>query len=104
VLLDEEKDIKKQIKEADAELDLLAYRKYAELTTEQIKELVIHSKWMTTLAETINTQIESISQHLANRIGEVAQRYEASLPVLEKSVQDYEKKVYEHLKKMGFSM
>lgn len=104
ILLDEEKDLKKQIKDADVELDILAYRKYDELTSEQVKELVIHSKWIATLADTISTQIDNISQNLANRIGELAQRYESPLPVLEESVEDYEKKVHEHLTQMGFTL
>ena len=40
---------------------------------------------------------------MANRITELAERYETTLPELEREVADYETKVRAHLKRMGFT-
>ncbi len=39
---------------------------------------------------------------MANRISELANRYDSTLPNLEKDVEDYEAKVKSHLERMGF--
>jgi type I restriction enzyme M protein len=46
--------------------------------------------------------MEAISQTLAQRIKELATRYEKPLPQLTKQLADLEEKVNAHLYKMGF--
>jgi type I restriction enzyme M protein len=57
---------------------------------------------MATLERDIKTEMERISQRLTERIKELAERYEAPLPALTNEVDVLEKKVNNHLKKMGF--
>lgn len=102
-LMEEESKIKKEIKEKEKELDKKLLEKYAQLTEEEIKDLVVNKKWMKHLEEALNDELDSIVQNLIKRIKELAERYETPLPEIEKEVQEFEQKVKEHLKVMGFS-
>jgi len=92
----------KQIKDAEKQLDLKLYAKYPTLTENEVQILVIGDKWIHTIENTIKDEINHISQRLTNRIKELAERYEAPLPTLDKEVKDLEGKVNVHLEKMGF--
>jgi len=59
---------------------------------------------MHSIETAIKGEIDNISQWLANRIKELAERYETPLPEIDKEVNELEVKVNEHLKKMGFSL
>jgi type I restriction enzyme M protein len=58
---------------------------------------------MTTIERDIKTEVERISQRLSQRIKELAERYESTLSDISGKVMDYEKRVQEHLIKMGFN-
>ena len=59
---------------------------------------------MTSLEQSVKTEIERISQRLTQRIKELAERYESTLLVLANDEKDWEKKVSSHLVKMGFTV
>jgi len=95
-------DTNKKIKTAEADLDTKIYDKYPTLTEDEIKTLVVDDKWMQHIANTVEDEIKHISQHLTNRIKELAERYEKPLPLIDTEVENLENKVNAHLKKMGF--
>ncbi len=95
-------DLKKKLKEAETDLDKKAYEKYPELTEDEVKALVVDDKWLATLEARINGELDRISQALTRRVKEPAERYETPLPEHEKAVAELEKKVKDHLKRMGF--
>ena len=95
--------VKKELKLAEAELDLKAYMKYSELSASEIKSLVVEDKWMTTVERTIQGETDRISQGLTRRVKELTERYESPLPSLTENVTELEAKVNQHLEKMGFS-
>ncbi|NQT92720.1 MAG: N-6 DNA methylase, partial [Lentisphaerae bacterium] len=99
-----ETDLKRKIKDTEAELDALAYAKYPELAESEIKTLVVGDKWLATLDNTVRGEIDRVSQRLAQRIRELAERYAAPLPELTTRTRDLEDKVSEHLCKMGFAV
>jgi type I restriction enzyme M protein len=101
-LSDAEVVLAKQIKDADTELDKKLAAKYKILTNDEIKGLVVDDKWMTTIERDIKTEVERISQRLSQRIKELSERYESTLSGISNTVVEYEKKVKEHLIKMGF--
>jgi len=101
-LSEDEAALGKQIKEAEVLLDRKLLDKYSKLTPAEIKELVVHDKWMAAMENDINNETERISQKLSQRIKELAERYESKLSDISEKVNDYEKKVHEHLSKMGF--
>ena len=93
---------KKSIKTAEKELDDKLYTKYPTLSPDEVKKLVVDDKWMTTLENDVSNYIDQISQHLSNRIKELANRYENTLPYLDAKTKELETKVEEHLATMGF--
>ena len=101
-LRDAESELKKQIKEKESELDDSLYTKYPELSEEEIKLLVVNDKWLTIINNAVSGEIDQISQHLTNRIKELAERYDTPLPATNKLVADLESTVNAHLEKMGF--
>jgi type I restriction enzyme M protein len=95
--------LKKQIKQADAALDQLAYEKYPQLSETEIKALVVDDKWLAALQAAIHNEMERISQALTRRVKELADRYAAPLPQLETQVAALQAKVDAHLQRMGFA-
>lgn len=75
---------------------------YPTLTDEDIKNIVIHDKWIPALDSAINGQMQRISQRLTQRIKELAERYETPLPQQLAGIKTLEEKVNAHLAKMGF--
>ena len=102
-LLTKQTATNKKIKETEKALDEKLYVKYPTLTENEIKQLVVDDKWMQTIEAAIKGEIDNISQHLTNRIKELAERYETPLPQINKDVEKLESKVNSHLEKMGFS-
>jgi type I restriction enzyme M protein len=93
--------LKKQVREAEAALDALAYAKYPQLTTAEIQTLVIHDKWMATLAASVQAELDRVSQTLTGRLRELAERYANPLPQLTDEVAMLAARVEAHLAKMG---
>jgi len=98
----QETDLKKPLKDAEAQLDALAYAQYPKLSEADIKTLVVEDKWLAAVAAAIHGEMDRISQTLTQRVKELAERYEDPLPVLTDKVADLSAKVAVHLKKMGF--
>lgn len=92
----------KTIKSLELALDGLAYVQYPQLTEDEIKTLVIDDKWMQTIENAVKDEIDHISQHLTNRIKELAERYESPLPIIDAEVESLESTVNTHLQKLGF--
>ncbi len=65
--------------------------------------MVIQDKWYSSLSADLQGEIERVSQSLSNRIKDLINRYENPIPVLTKEVEKYDKRVNEHLKRMGLS-
>ncbi len=98
-------DVKKQnkaVKEMNAELDDKVKTKYTELTVEQIKELLVNQKWYYSIFSGIKALYVTTSHNMANRIIELAERYENTVMELQNAVDEYETRVKTHLERMGF--
>ena len=65
--------------------------------------LQINIKWLATLDVAIRSGIDRISQQLTNRVKELAERYDESLPIMVERVSELELKVASHLERMGFA-
>ena len=98
-----EADLKKDLKDAEADLDANAYAKYSNLTVPEIKALVVDDKWLAALDTTIHGEMDRVSQQLTERVKELAERYETPLPQMVSRVAELEAKVNHHLERMGFS-
>ena len=103
-LLDDQSELNKKIKEANADLDKKVIERYKTLTEDEIKQLVVDDKWMASIERSVKTEMERISQRLTQRIKELAERYETPLPKQTNEVKLLEEKVSKHLEMMGFKM
>lgn len=98
--------LKKQtkiVKELNVALELAEKEKYKVLSVEEIKELLINKKWYYSIFEGIKALYVTTSHNIANRIVELVERYENTLPSLETETTTYESKVKAHLARMGFT-
>lgn len=101
-LLDKEGQLKKDIKDKYLELEAKVIQKYPTLSVGDIKSIVIDKKWIKSLLDMVEEELEKITQQLTGRVKELAERYDETLPQIEKEVQSLEEKVKEHLRTMGF--
>jgi type I restriction enzyme M protein len=102
-LHDEEADLKRLLREAEGAIDAKAYAKYPTLSGSEVKSLVVDDKWLGAVDVAIRGQVERVSHHLAQRVKELAERYETPLPETVERVADLQKRVSQHLEKMGFT-
>jgi len=102
-LTDDISSIKKKIKKKEKALSKKVGEKLENISEEEVKDIVVEKKWITTVKSKVLEEMERISYRLTSRIKELAQRYEEPLPEIEKEVKELEGKVKEHLKRMGVS-
>lgn len=102
-LNDQESELKKRLKDAEAALDAKAHAQYANLNEAEIQVLVVDDKWLAAIDAAIHREMDRVSQVLADRIMELAERYENPMPSLVNRVTAGEARVKHHLEEMGFS-
>jgi type I restriction enzyme M protein len=100
-LFDKEGNLKKEVKDKQTKVDELTLDRFTKLTENEVRELVIADKWITSIKNLIQTEIDAISQRLTTRIKELGERYDTKLGDLLSENQSLESKVAEHLQKMG---
>ena len=98
-MIDEQGKALKKLKEV---LEQKTKEQYGKLTDEEILDLLVNRKWYHTIFEGIDALYTSISHSIANRVTELTERYEKTLPVIQEEVAEYEVKVKSHLERMGF--
>jgi type I restriction enzyme M protein len=103
-LADQEATASKLVKEAQRELDAKVAAKYARMTAAEVQLLVVQDKWLATLTQRVQSELDRVSQQLTGRIKQLADRYATPLPQLAQEVDALQTKVNEHLKKMGFAV
>jgi type I restriction enzyme M protein len=102
-LANEDADLKKRLRDAEADVDANAYKKYPKLTEEDIQTLVVDDKWLAALDAAVHGEMDRISQALTHRVKELAERYETPMPRMVKRVAELEDTVNRHLERMGFA-
>ena len=102
-MFNDQSKLKKSIKEAEKNLDLKALAKYSRLLEPDIKDMVVGRKWLGTLESSVQKEMRDISNRLSQRLIELMERYEDTLPELEAELESLNQKVRGHLQKMGFS-
>lgn len=95
-------DYNKVVKEMKKALDDKCRARYGNLTDAEILDLLVNKKWFDNIFSGIADLYAALSHHLTNRIVELAERYEDTLPDIAKDTTDYEAKVKSHLERMGF--
>ena len=96
------KENKKVLKDLVKALDEKVCQKYPKLTNQEILELLVNKKWYYNIFDGIDTLSTEVSHRLSNRINELVERYEDTLPEIESECSSLEKEVKKHLVRMGF--
>ncbi|MFA6335169.1 MAG: type I restriction-modification system subunit M [Bacteroidales bacterium] len=78
--------------------------KYKALTEDEIRCLVVEKKWLASLAERLDSEMQQISQNLTTRVSELAERYAQTLPAIDAELVELEEKVKKHLSITGFTL
>jgi type I restriction enzyme M protein len=91
----------KLLKDLKTALDRKTREQYRKLTDAQCLDLLLERKWHRTLNNGIFALYEAVSHRIADRVNELGERYEKTLPELEAEVERLRKKVRGHLGKMG---
>jgi type I restriction enzyme M protein len=102
-LKQEETNLRKRLREAEAELDLKAYLHYPTLTETIVKKLAVNDKWLATIYAAIQAEVDRVSQQLSQRVKDLAERYDTPLPQMVDHLAELEAKVNQHLERMGLA-
>ena len=101
-LYEEEDDKNRELKAEEKELEGKVIEQYPLLSEDDIKRLVIKKKWMTEIKNRVQTETDTVSHYLTQRIKELAERYETTLAKLTDEVDALTTKVENHLKQMKY--
>ena len=75
--------------------------KYAALTEDEIKTLVIEDKWFADVRACADAEIERVTRRLATRTQGLENRYAYPMPDLERIVYEFGSRVERHIREMG---
>ena len=100
-LLDAKSKADKAIKEAQLDLDTQVLSRYATLTEDEIKTLVVKDKWVASIQSAIESRSPATDTSTRPaRVQELEERYAQPLLVLAEEVEGYSTRVEEHLRMM----
>lgn len=94
-------DLNRKLKAAQETLTEKVVAKYPQLTEDEIRTIVVNDKWLATIAAAVLGELNCVSQTLAGRIRQLADRYATPLPRLTDEVAALAARVNDHVKKMG---
>ena len=100
-LIEKEASTSAKVKDAQDALMAKVAAQYGKLTEAEIKTIVVDDKWLATLAASVQSELDRVSQTLTGRIRQLAERYATPLPQLTGEVATLADRVDDHLKKMG---
>ena len=100
-LLDAKSKADKVVKDAQLALDTQVLARYATLTEDDIKVLVVADKWIASIHAAIDDEVQRLTQALTGRVQVLEERYESPLPDLKQEVEAFSTKVEAHLKNIG---
>ena len=90
----------KDLKAADATLAEAVLRRYATLTKDEIKALVVEDKWLASLRNAVVGEASHLTRRLTGRIDTLDERYAKPLPDIERKVDAFGATVAGHLNRM----
>ena len=71
-------------------------------TEDEIKVLVVTDKWLPTLNDLIMSELDNLEQYFTQQVSAISDRYDTSLPSLEKEISTLSQTVQDHLNTLGF--
>lgn len=103
-LSNEKDDLSKTLKQKRNELTEAVVKKYAALTEDEIKTLVIQRKWLASIISGCEALMQTVTHRISSDVTTLVERYETTLPELAQDVAKYEDEVNGYLKEMGFNL
>ena len=91
-LINEEKDLKKQLKEAEAKLETESKKLIETLTDNEINEL-LELKWIVPIVEEINNMFDEVINDFTKKVEYIATKYDMTLVHLEEEIKTTEKEL-----------
>ena len=104
VLSDKKDALSKELKQKRSDLTDAVVSKYAALSEDEIKMLVVERKWLDGIIGGCQTLMQTVTHHIATETTALAERYENTMPALAQNVADFETEVNNYLKEMGFTL
>ncbi len=101
ILYDAEADAKRSAKVANEKLNSDALSKYGDLSTREIRHLVIVRKWGMAIDGRINAEVAGLIERLIGRIDELGRRYDKTLGELQSEVDALAALMDQRLAQMG---
>lgn len=101
-LIRETNTAKKKADELNKALDERCHEQYAQLTDEQVIDLLVNRKWLATIGNGIEVIYDEVANQLSDRITQLADRYAYPLPRIEQEAARLEARVKASLKEMGY--
>ncbi len=102
---EKEKEIKAKLKEAKRlhkELDESVMKQYGDLSVDEIKHLLIDSKWAARLTGDIHGEIDGVMNVCLSRLVMIAERYGRTLGEIENDTEKSREAVHNALRGMGY--
>lgn len=102
--IDELAVAKAKLKEKITALTNAVIEKYATLTEDDVKHLVIDCKWLAAITSRLQDEMTVLTQQITGRVSTVAKRYAETLGCTAGRVDELESKVLASLQEMGFAL
>jgi type I restriction enzyme M protein len=100
-LIDQQMAVKAKLKGALEDLEAKLDAKYPKLSQDEIITLVVDDKWLSTLTNVVQGELDRVSQTITSRIRQLSERYSRTLSDLEGEVAALGTKVQAHFLEMG---
>lgn len=101
-LMNNKDEKNKALKQKNVELDTKVAQKYADLTIDEIKELLFEKKWMARLHKDISNAIDQEINGLSSKVVEISKRYRHTLSEIEYKIEKSRNQVKSALERMGY--
>jgi type I restriction enzyme M protein len=92
------------LKQKRSDLTDAVVEKYATLSENEIKTLVVERKWLDNVLNSCNALMQTVTHSIANDTTALVERYKDTLVSLDDDVAKYEAEVNDYLKEMGFEL
>lgn len=103
-LSDSKEQTAKALKQQRSALTEAVVAKYAVLTEDEVKNLVVEHKWLSSIVGGCQALMQQVTHRITADVVALAERYESTLPELAQSTAAYEAEVNDYLKQMGFEI
>lgn len=94
---------KAKLKEANDKLLSRVKEEYELLAQNEMKvKNLVKEKWVNAISTRIESELSRSIEQLKSQLSAISERYDQTLPSIDKEVEDYESRVNAHLAQMGF--